>query len=218
MFDLGSTRTRRRSPNGAATNQHMASSSRHGVLSEANVRAVGGLTKAEQEEELLKKMQTLSHLLGQVDSALEGCPSTRDGSRPPTGASQPPPSRRGLASANGAPPGSAGPLVIPPGTSSSSRGGTGRIPTGGGAVGILPGGTAASAVSSSGRSVNLRGTPSESPQLAIIHESEYRVQTPAIEFVTYTGVQGGHNLNQGRRRVESSATKSSMGSIFGGEP
>jgi len=63
----------------------------------------------------------------------------------------------------------------------------------------------------------LRGTPSEAPQLAIIHEGP-RVEEPKIEFVAYTGVQGGHNLNQGRRRVESSATKSSMGAIFGGEP
>ena len=194
-------------------------------LTEDNVRKLGGLTLAEQEEQLLAKMQTLSHLLGQVDSALEACPSTRDGSRPPTGASAlvPPPSRRGLGSAAPRTAGSAaaaGELprsAGPPGTASSSRCGTSqqqRVPTGAGVIGTLPGGTAGSAMSSSSRSI--RGYTSEATQLAVINETPFI--EPKVEFVQYTGQQGGHNVNQGRRRVETSATKSSMGAIFGLDP
>ena len=147
-------------------------------------------TRAEQEEELLKKMQTLSELLGQVDAALDSAstsvPTTAGSQRPPpTGGSARPQSQRGVASAAGAPtPGSA------------------RPPASG-----------ASACSSSSRSVRGGNVP-EAPQLAVIHDDAPLEEAP-VKMVQYTGHQ--HDLSgiKSRRRVDARAARSDIGSVLG---
>ena len=68
-------------------------------LTSENLRELSGESRAEQEEALWRKMQTISELLGQVDAALETAssapPNTGQSRPPPTGASTRPTSQRG---------------------------------------------------------------------------------------------------------------------------
>ena len=172
-------------------------------LTEANIRKIGGKTQAEQEEELLAKMQTLSNLLGQVDEMLEDCPSTRDGSRPPTNASRPP-------THASRPPTNAS---RPP--TNASRPPTGRNDQ---PVSRSSGQEAARTGTAASASSSRRGFAPDPIQLMTVHESTDARPEPTVELATYTGFQGGHNLSQGRRRIEGRAAGSSMGSIlFGGD-
>ena len=55
------------------------------TLTEENLRKLGGKTKAEQEDELLEKMQEMSDLLAKVNNMLEEePPTTAASSRPPS--------------------------------------------------------------------------------------------------------------------------------------
>ena len=68
-------------------------------LTSENLRELSGESRAEQEEALWRKMQTISELLGQVDAALETAssapPNTGQSRPPPTGASTRTTSQRG---------------------------------------------------------------------------------------------------------------------------
>ena len=92
------------------------------MLTEENVRAVAGPSRAEQEEALLARMQTISELLGKVDAALD----TASSAPPGTGQSQRPTSQRGQSAlpASAAAPGTAVPSTAGSvrSTTSSRRG------------------------------------------------------------------------------------------------
>jgi len=160
---------------------------------------------AEQEQELLQKMQTISQLLGQVDAALAEEGSTQP---PPTAASQRPPptasSRPPPTAASSRPPPTAS---QPPPTADylaeqrrkldslqeqlAVRLRTGERPSTG----------------QSGRAASC-----DPPQIAVIHEN----QPPKVQLVSYTGTQSALGGIQTRRRAsaETTAARSEMGSLL----
>jgi hypothetical protein len=162
-------------------------------LTEDNLRKLGGPSRQEQEESLLAKAQAISQLLAQVDGALDDVATTR----PPTGAS----SQRLL-------------------TADSYRG----VPTAEGRKGTC--------VASSRTHVNDErlgtGTSCESsrnPTNLVSHacppsKHDPQVVTladltePEIKLVQYTGQQSHMAGGKGRRKVESRATKSEIGSML----
>ena len=163
-------------------------------LTEANLRTVSGKTRAEQEEELWQKMQTISELLGKVDVALE----TASSAPPGTGQSQRPQSRR-QTPALGAPPSAAPPSAGPPSAAPPS------------AASHRTGVSVRSTLSQ-------RGRAPEAPQLAVIHDDPppSSAKEEPIKLVSYTGMQSHVAGIQARRyNSDARAAQSSIGSVLG---
>jgi hypothetical protein len=158
-------------------------------LTEANLRQLSGPSREEQESALLEKMQTLSNLLGQVEAAIEDCPSTRPASSVPpgTGRSSRPPTGRGSTAASNVVDTGRAIHPPPPGTGNSTRSGR-----------MLPSG--------------------DSAQLLVVNEEKAPAKQKPVEFVQYVGSQSNMPGGTGRRHIDARAASSSMGSVlFGGD-
>uniref|UniRef100_A0A7S2CMJ5 Uncharacterized protein n=1 Tax=Haptolina brevifila TaxID=156173 RepID=A0A7S2CMJ5_9EUKA len=169
-----------------------------GILTEQNLRALGGKTLAQEEEELLEKMQTISQLLGQVDDALQAEGSTQPpptaGSRPPpTGSSHPPPTGRSSQ---------------PPPTGESVAEQRRRFET---LQQTLQSRmrTGESAQHKSAASEKIADKIGLSEKI-VIHEN---ADMPKVELVNYTGAQSHLGGIQSRRRT-APAAQSEMGSLL----